>query len=99
MLNIVNKSPLERGSLGTCLRVAAPGGAVLLIEDAVYAAVRGNAFEAAIKDALGRHAIYALAPDLEARAVADRLIDGVTAVDYGGFVDLVAQHNACQSWL
>ena len=28
-----------------------------------------------------------------------KLVDGVTAVDYGGFVDLVAEHNNCQSWL
>jgi tRNA 2-thiouridine synthesizing protein B len=27
------------------------------------------------------------------------VIDGVTTIDYGGFVDLVAEHNACQSWL
>ena len=33
------------------------------------------------------------------KAPADRLIDGVTAVDYGGFVDLVASHPNCQSWL
>jgi tRNA 2-thiouridine synthesizing protein B len=43
--------------------------------------------------------VYALAPDLEARAVADRVIDGVTTVDYGGFVDLVAECPNCQSWL
>jgi tRNA 2-thiouridine synthesizing protein B len=40
-----------------------------------------------------------LTPDLEARGLADRVIDGVTGVDYGGFVDLVAEHTNCQSWL
>ena len=98
MLNIVNKSPLERNSLDACLRIAAPG-ALLLIEDAVYAAIRGTAVEASVKAALSRFRVYALLPDLEARAVADRVIDGVTTIDYGGFVDLVAEHNACQSWL
>ena len=49
--------------------------------------------------ALPRFRVYALLPDLEARAVADRVVDGVTTIDYGGFVDLVAEHNACQSWL
>jgi len=43
--------------------------------------------------------VYALAPDLQARGVADRLIDGVTAVEYEGFVDLVVEHPNCQSWL
>jgi tRNA 2-thiouridine synthesizing protein B len=99
MLHIVNKSPLERHSLESCLRIAAPGGAVLLIEDAVYAATRGTAVEAKLREALSRFPVYALLPDLEARAVADRVIEGVTTVDYGGFVDLVAQHDSCQSWL
>jgi len=98
MLNIVNKSPLERSALDACLRIAAPG-AILLIEDAVYAAVKGSAAAARLAAALPRFMVYALLPDLEARAVADRVIDGVTTVDYGGFVDLVAEHNACQSWL
>jgi tRNA 2-thiouridine synthesizing protein B len=38
-------------------------------------------------------------PDLQARGVADRLIDGVSAVDYEGFVDLVVEHKNSQSWL
>jgi len=99
MLHIVNKSPLERNSLDSCLRIAAPGGALLLIEDAVYAATRGTAAAAKLTEALTRFKIYALLPDLEARAVADRVIDGVTTVDYAGFVDLVAENKACQSWL
>jgi tRNA 2-thiouridine synthesizing protein B len=98
MLHIVNKSPLERHSLDACLRIAAPG-AILLIEDAVYAATKGTAVEARVRAAMGRHKVYALLPDLEARAVADRVIDGVATVDYGGFVDLVAEHENCQSWL
>ena len=98
MLHIINKSPLERNSLDACLRIA-ESGTILLIEDAVYAATRGTAVEARVKDALGRFKIFALLPDLEARAVADRVIDGVTAVDYAGFVDLVAESRACQSWL
>lgn len=43
--------------------------------------------------------IYALAPDVETRGLAGRLIDGVTLVDYGGFVDLVTEHSAVQAWL
>ena len=77
MLNIVNKSPLDRNGLDACLRIAAPG-ALLLIEDGVYAAVRGTSVEARVTAALARFRVYALLPDLEARAVADRVIDGVT---------------------
>jgi tRNA 2-thiouridine synthesizing protein B len=38
-------------------------------------------------------------PDLQARGMADRLVEGVATVDYEGFVDLVAEHPNCQSWL
>ncbi len=98
MLHIVNKSPLERPALDACLRIAQPG-AILLIEDAVYAAARGGAAAARLAEAAARHKIYVLMPDAEARAIADRLIEGVATVDYGGFVDLVAEHRNCQSWL
>lgn len=97
MLNIINKSPLDRGSLDTCLQ-SADGGAILLIEDGVYAATKGSAGEAKLK-AADKFKVYALGPDLEARGMADRVMDGVTVVDYGGFVDLVAEHKASQSWL
>jgi tRNA 2-thiouridine synthesizing protein B len=97
MLNIINKSPLDRGSLDTCLQ-STDGGAILLIEDGVYAATKGSAGEAKLK-AAGKFKIYALGPDLEARGVADRVMDGVTVVDYGGFVDLVAEYKTAQSWL
>lgn len=98
MLNIVNKSPLERDALVTCLRIAAPG-AILMIEDGVYGALRDTALAPKVREAMERFKMYALRPDLEARAVADRVLDGVNVIDYGGFVDLVAEHRACQSWL
>ena len=98
MLNIINKSPLDRPSLATCIQ-SAEGGAILLIEDGVYAATKGSAGEAKLKGAAGKFKLYVLAPDMEARGIADRLMDGVTAVDYAGFVDLVAEYKASQSWL
>ena len=99
MLHIVNKSPFEKRALESCLRLAQPGNALLLIEDAVYAAVHGNALEPRIRDVARRVAIYALAPDLEARGMKDAAIDAVELVDYAGFVDLVAAHETVQSWL
>lgn len=98
MLHIVNKSPSERATLASCLRIAQEG-ALLLIEDGVYAALRGGSSEAELRGAMARLKVYALQADLEARGVADRLIDGITPVDYGGFVDLVAEHPNSQSWL
>ena len=98
MLNIVNKSPLDRNTLQSCLD-ADTGGAILLIEDGVYAATRGNAFEPKLKAAQGNFKLFALGPDLDARGVGDRVIDGVTVVDYAGFVDLVTEYKTSQSWL
>jgi tRNA 2-thiouridine synthesizing protein B len=99
MLHIVNKSPYERNALESCLRLAQPGSALLLIEDGVYAATRGNAAEARLKDAMARLKVYALKADLEARGVAGRVMDGIELVDYGGFVDLACGQPNCQSWL
>ena len=98
MLHIVNKSPLSNNALDSCLRVAQPGE-ILLIEDAVYAATSGNAFEGKIREAMGRFRIHVLQPDLEARGLADRIIEGISPVDYGGFVDLTTTNKTCQSWL
>jgi tRNA 2-thiouridine synthesizing protein B len=98
MLHIVNKSPLDRNSLDTVLSTA-EGGAIILIEDGVYAATKGNAFEPKLKAAMAKFKVYALQADLEARGIADRVADGVTTVDYAGFVDLVADNKTNQSWL
>ena len=98
MLNIINKSPLTSVTLDTCLNTAT-GGDILLIEDAVYAATRGNAAEAKLKAAMGKFKIHVLMPDLEARGLGDRLIEGVSSVDYGGFVELTSNNKTCQSWL
>ena len=99
MLHIVNKSPYERNALESCLRFGRSGSAVLLIEDGVYAATRGNAAEPKLKQAMGRMKVYALRPDLEARGMQEAVSDGIELVDYGGFVDLVVAHHAVQSWL
>ena len=98
MLHIVNKSPLERNALDSCLS-AAQGGALLLTEDAVYAATRGNAAAGKITAARAGMQVYVLGPELVARGMTDRLLEGVTSVDYGGFVDLVAEYPTNQSWL
>ena len=98
MLHIINKSPLSNGSLDSCLRVA-QGGDILLIEDAVYAAAASTAMEDKMREAMKSFKVHVLQPDLEARGMADRLIDGINSVDYGGFVELVAQSKNCQSWL
>lgn len=101
MLHIVNKSPFENTTLASCLRVACKGGngALLLIEDGVYAATKNSVAGNAVRSAMGDIQVYALWPDVEARGIQDRVLEGVKMVDYGGFVDLVVEHSNVQSWL
>jgi tRNA 2-thiouridine synthesizing protein B len=100
MLHTVNKSPFERNSLDTCLRLAKKGTAILLIEDGVIAAVKGTQQSAKIEGAMGDHAVYVLGPDVKARGLSeDNLIDGVKVVDYAGFVDLAEKYGTHNAWL
>ena len=99
MLHIVNKSHAQTSGLQSCLRLAQPGHALLLTEDAVYAATESGAASSGLADAMAHLKVYVLQPDLAARGVATKRIAGVTAIDYAGFVDLVAEHPTNQSWL
>ena len=99
MLHTVNKSPTERNALESCLKYLKKGSAVLLIEDGVYGALKGNSTTKMVEQALKNFPIYALYPDVEARGMQDRVIDGIKLVDYSGFVDLVAEHPTVQAWL
>jgi len=100
MLHIVNKSPLEKNTLATCLAHAKAGSTVLLIEDGVYAVTKGNTSAALVQEAMKKGVtVSALWPDLEARGMQDAVIDGVKQVNYGGFVDLAAENKTVQSWL
>ena len=99
-LHTVNKSPFERDSMGTCLSMALPGSSILLIEDGVYAALKGTVMADKMAAAMADRKLYALEPDLKARGIdAGRLLDGIELVDYAGFVDLVTSHDKVQAWL
>ncbi len=99
MLHTINKSPDERNAFDTCLAHTKKGHAVLLIEDGVYAAMKGTASAKKLEQAMKTVQVYALQPDIEARGIQGRILDGVKLVDYGGFVDLAAEHPTVQSWL
>lgn len=99
-LHTVNKSPFASNALASCLAHVTEEGAVLLIEDGVYAALASGAFAPRLQEAAARHAVYALGPDLAARGFAEApLVDGVKVVDHEGFVDLAASHSTVLTWL
>jgi len=100
VLHIVNKSPFDRNSLDTCLRLARPGSAILLIEDGIYAVQEKSSAAARVQQAMENHPVYALQPDLQARGVDEEsMLDGITLVDYDGFVKLTTEFDKLQSWL
>jgi len=96
MLHLVNKSPYDACSLDTASSIMKGDDSLLLIEDGVYAAVKSG--KAAAR--LAGLKVSVLGPDLAARGIGeDKLIDGVTVVDYAGFVDMVEANDKVQSWL
>ena len=100
MLHTINKSPFEKNSLESCLRLARAGDEILLIEDAVYAATRGTVVSEMVSTAGENNSVYALGPDLSSRGIDPAgLLEGVQIVDYAGFVDLTVKNDKVQAWL
>jgi len=100
MLHTVNKSPFEKNTLETCLRLAQENSDILLIEDAVVGALKGTEIEAKLKDAMNKVKIHVLGPDLAARGFTEeKMIPGINIVDYKGFVELSVNNDNFQAWL
>lgn len=100
MLHIVNKSPFERNSFGSCLNHAQAGDSIIMIEDAAVGAIKNSSFSSAITNALNDKKVYVLSGDLAARGIGQsRIIEGIETVDYKGFVDLTVNNETTQSWL
>ena len=99
MLHTVNKSPFEKNTLDTCLRLARAGSCVLFIEDGVYGALNNTEFTARVKKAMRDKKFYALSADLNARGIEHKqLINGIEIIDYHGFVELAVKCDKVQSW-
>ena len=100
ILHTVNKSPFEKNSLETCLRIAVEGSSVLFIEDGVYGAMDGTSLNGKLSDASNKLKFYVLGPDLKARGLNEKnVMDCIEIVDYEGFVDLVVKHDATHACL
>ena len=100
MLHTVNKSPFEPRGLQTCLDLAKAGSDILLIEDAVYAAMSGTTLTSLVEEAMASSSVYALEPDLKARGIGpDEVINGVQQIGYDRFVELAITNDKVQCWL
>ncbi|MBL4866170.1 MAG: sulfurtransferase complex subunit TusB [Pseudomonadales bacterium] len=114
ILHTVNQSPQQSTTLISCLRVAADGSAILLIEDGVYGALDNAQTKKIWQDhtscdtddtdytdyKLKQASVkcYVLKEDLEARGLLNRVSQAFTIVDYQGFVELATEHHVVQSW-
>ena len=97
MLYIINKSPSQSQALKNCVDQAIADDVILLIENAVYAAI--NSTQSNLLQLLNDQVVvYALTPDLQARGIGlDQCYGGVEPVDYAGFVMLVTEHQPVRS--
>jgi len=92
VLHTVNKSPYTSNTLEECARFAVAGAPILLIEDGVYAAKSGAAFESKLAEIVKKNEVYALEADLKARGISN-VAAGVKITNYDGFVELIEKHR------
>lgn len=105
ILHTVNKSPFDSNTLRDCLRVITASDALLLIENGVYAAIaprqdKDQQHLTEIKNlaAIGTR-FYVLKADLVARGIQEKTLSPwFETSDDQGFVDLVVEASAVQSW-
>lgn len=92
MLHIVRDSPFSSRKLDLCLQLAAPGDALLLIQDGVVAAC-APAFLPQLQQA--GVPLYLLAEDLLARGLRPAMGQ---VIDMAGFVQLVVEQGSPLRW-
>lgn len=83
-------------ALNDCLRQLQPGDSLLLLEDAVYAALAGR--EADNTPPLAGVTLYVLEEDLAARGISDKIQRGFSTVSYSAFVELCLAHTQVVNW-
>jgi tRNA 2-thiouridine synthesizing protein B len=98
-LHIVNKSPYSSRTLERCIARLEPGGALLLVEDGLYAALAGGAYERLMTQVAKSVQVYVLAPHLNGRGLGGKpLHPDVVPIDYARFVDLAEAHSPVITW-
>lgn len=83
----------------SCLRLAAPGDTLLLIEDGTYNVRTLNALADQMNVPLEGLHVCVLIDDLLARGLAaSDLPDHITTVNHAGFVELACKHRQSVHW-
>ncbi len=102
ILHLINKSPDQSSALKECVNLLQGAGrshALLLIEDAVYAALVNDTNKDFL-ELIGKYDLpcYVLKEDLFARGISDKVSSSFTLVDYSGFLQLSIDYAKVQSW-
>lgn len=91
VLHLLSRSPDESPAWEQCLARAGEGDALLLLDNAVYAAVT----ESTPVDL----PVFVLASGLCARGLSEAILpEGVRPIDYAGFVELTEHYPLTLSW-
>lgn len=95
ILHIVTKNA-PHDSFHRAINSASYHDSILLMGDGVYA----SGMENALSELMGStaKAVYALAPDCEARGMLKRLPANIIAASDEDFVDLVCEHDKSITW-
>ncbi|WP_087017555.1 sulfurtransferase complex subunit TusB [Thaumasiovibrio subtropicus] len=96
MLHIVTSSPFSSQSLQTCLRYSSHEDEIILMQDAVFAALAETPYANALAQRSGQ--VYVYAPDIQARGVEKKLVSGFPQIDNNAFVALTVQHTQQINW-
>jgi tRNA 2-thiouridine synthesizing protein B len=95
MLHILQHSPFQT-DLESLLRCVKPGDDLLLLQDAVIAALSGTkALDLLLCAPIS---IYALHEDIEARGLTAQISNGIGKVSYTDFVGLTVKHEQQITW-
>ncbi|MDF2180506.1 sulfurtransferase complex subunit TusB [Neptuniibacter sp. CAU 1671] len=96
-LHLINAQPDALTTYQHCFMALSNEDAILLIEDAVYAATSRVVAQRFTELPAGVR-LYVLQPDVEARGLPALLSERFTQVDDAGFVSLCCQHDKVISW-
>lgn len=98
-LHTVNKSPFSHTTLASCLQVCGKQDGILLLEDGVFGALTSAPCAEELSGLIDSGIkIYALADDVNARGLHEKIRKDILIMDYNGFVQLSIKHNCVQSW-
>lgn len=95
-LHVINKT--SAALWRDCCSALKDGDALLLIEDAVIAAMQGHENQSFLQQVQCLPKLYALAEDLAVRGISARIAPAFVGISYREFVALSLEHAKVVNW-